>query len=179
MQSLDALRESLPDYARDIKINLGNVLTPGVLDAAQCYGVAIACARAVQHPVLENALIAAAREAGVVQGVIDDAHASAVLMAMNNVAFRFRHTAAKEDYKERPLKLRMQRINTPSSSKANLELFSLAVSTINFCEACVNAHEEAVRQHGMSMDHVMDAVRIAATIAATAVAMPAAQPTGE
>jgi len=172
MESFDTLREALPDYARDIKINLGNVLTPGVLNLAQCYGVAIASARAVKHPVLEHALIAAAHEAGVEQGVIDDALAAAVLMAMNNVAFRFRHKAAKEDYKDRPLRLRMQRINAPTSTKANLELFSLAVSTINFCESCVNSHEEAVHQHGMTLDHVMDAVRIAATIAGAAVALP-------
>jgi lipoyl-dependent peroxiredoxin subunit D len=103
--------------------------------------------------------------------VIDDALASASLMAMNNVYYRFRHMIGKPSYSQMPARLRMQRIAKPASNKVDFELFCLAVSAINACEACVRSHEAVVIQGGITEEQVHDAVRIAATIHAAAVAL--------
>jgi alkyl hydroperoxide reductase subunit D len=100
--------------------------------------------------------------------------AAAALMAMNNVYYRFRHFIGKETYSQKPARLRMNRLAKPATSKADLELFSLAASAINGCEICVQAHEKAVLEAGLTEDIVHDAVRIAATIHATAVALESA-----
>jgi lipoyl-dependent peroxiredoxin subunit D len=171
MEHIEKIREQLPDVARDIKINLDNVLVPGTLNASQVWGVALASAYAARNPVLVEAIAAQTRAAGIDAGVIDDAKAAAVLMGMNNVFYRFRHMIGKEDYAQRPARLRMQRLNQVASNKADFELFCLAVSAINDCEACVRAHENTVVDHGLSVDHVHDAVRIAATVHAAAVAL--------
>jgi alkyl hydroperoxide reductase subunit D len=68
----------------------------------------------------------------------------------------------------------MNRLAKPATAKADLELFSLAASAINGCEICVQAHEKAVLDAGLSEDNVHDAVRIAAVIHAAAVALAAA-----
>ncbi len=92
-------------------------------------------------------------------------------MGMNNVYYRFRHVVGKPVYSEKPARLRMNRIARPATSKVDFELFSLAVSAINGCEACVRSHEKAVLDGQLSEDQVHDAIRIAATMHAAAVAL--------
>jgi len=163
----------LPAYAKDLQLNLSTLLGPdgaGALDEKQRWGVALACADATGCARLREEL---AREAGRVAGdaIVDDAHAAASLMAMNNVYYRFRHFVGKESYAQRPARLRMQRIARPASDKPTFELMCLAVSAVNGCETCVRSHEAAVVAAGLSEDAVHDAVRIAATIRGVATAL--------
>lgn len=171
MDRLNALRETLPDAARDIKINLQNVLAPAVLDLAQTWGVALTCAYAARNRKLLEAVLGDARDAGVEEGVLDDARAAAILMGMNNVYYRFRHLIGKETYSQKPARLRMLRTNQVASTKMNFELFCMAASAINNCESCLRGHEGVVIEGGLSEDQVHDAARIAATIHAAAVAL--------
>jgi len=170
MSRVEELRAAIPDAAKDIKLNLQSVLQPGALTPAQRWGVAIASAVATRNARLRDALLEDARnEVGA--AVIDDALASAALMAMNNVYYRFRHMVGKESYSQMPARLRMQRIAKPATNKADFELFCLAVSAINGCEMCIRSHEEVVIKGGLSEEQVHDAVRIAATMSAAAVAI--------
>jgi alkyl hydroperoxide reductase subunit D len=167
------LADALPEAARDIKLNLASVLRESSLSPAQTWGVAIASAVTARNRALVDALVAEARQV-VEPAVVDDAQAAAVMMSMNNVYYRFRHMVGKPSYGQKPARLRMNRLAKPATSKADLELFSLAASAINGCEICVQAHEKAVLEAGLSEDTVHDAVRIAATIHAAAVALESA-----
>jgi lipoyl-dependent peroxiredoxin subunit D len=170
MAELEALRATLPESAKDLKLNLQAVLQAGALTLAQRWGTAVACAAASRQAALRDAVVA---EAGrqVDPAVIDDALAAAALMAMNNVYYRFRHLVGKASYAEKPARLRMNRLVRPLTNKVDFELFSLAVSAINGCETCIRAHEQVVTQGGLTEDQVHDAVRIAAAISGAAVAL--------
>jgi alkyl hydroperoxide reductase subunit D len=172
--NLEALRASLPEAAKDIKLNLQSVLEQSSLSPVQVWGVALASAIAAGNPALTSAISreAAARAS---REVADDAVAAASLMAMNNVYYRFRHFVKTPSYSEKPPRLRMNRILKPLGSKADFELMCLAVSAINGCESCVVSHEKAVLQAGLSEEQVHDAVRIASTVAAAAVALSVAE----
>jgi alkyl hydroperoxide reductase subunit D len=170
MSALEALRNTLPDAARDIKLNLQSALEQSSLSPAQRWGVAVASAVAARNPLLRAAVLADAR-AQVTPAVLDDAFAAAALMAMNNVYYRFRHFMDKESYQTKPARLRMNRLVKPAADKTDFELFALAVSAINGCQSCVTAHEKVVLDGGLTEDHVHDAVRIAATINAAAIAI--------
>jgi lipoyl-dependent peroxiredoxin subunit D len=170
MSAVEGLRASIPEAAKDIKLNLQSVLQPGALTPAQRWGVAIASAVATHNTRLRDALLHDAR-AEVSAAVIDDALAAAALMAMNNIYYRFRHMIGKESYSQMPARLRMQRIARPAASKIDFELFCLAVSAINGCEVCMRSHEDVVIKGGLSEEQVHDAVRIAATVNAAAVAI--------
>jgi alkyl hydroperoxide reductase subunit D len=170
MATLAELREALPEAAKDLKLNLDNVLEAGTLSVSQVWGTAVACAIAARNPALKDAVLAEA--AGKVSSeVIDDAKAAAALMGMNNVFYRFRHMVGKDAYTSKPARLRMQRIARPLTSKADFELFCLAVSAVNGCEACIRSHEKVVLEGGLTEDHVFDAARIAATLHGVAVAL--------
>lgn len=170
MIAVEEVRSTLPEAAKDIRLNLQSVLEGGALNDAQKWGVAAACAIAARNPRLRDAVMQDALDkAG--DAVVEDAKAAAVLMAMNNVYYRFRHMVGKPAYSQKPARLRMQRIAQPLTNKIDFELFCLAVSAVNGCEACVKAHEQVVIEGGLGEEHVHDAVRIAAVVNAAAVAL--------
>ena len=169
--SLAAIRDALPESAKDIKLNLAGVMQAGALSAEQRFGVAITAAVTARNPLLRDAILAEAAAAGVPAAVVDDAQAAAALMAMNNVYYRFRHVVGKPSYSEKPARLRMNRLAKPATAKVDFELYSLAASAINGCEMCVRSHEEAVLKGGLTEEHVHDAIRIAATFHAAAVSL--------
>ena len=170
MERLDALRGTLPELARDIKLNLQSVLAGGSLNPEQRWGVAVACAIAARNPELASAVIADARRE-VPEAVIEDALAAAALMGMNNVYYRFRHLVGKLAYEQKPARLRMTRIAKPATNIADFVWFCLAVSAINACEACIRAHEKVTLEGGLGEEQVHDAVRIAATLYSAAIAL--------
>lgn len=172
------LKNLIPDYAKDLRLNLGAVLSadgaPG-LSAAQIAGIALACAAAVRNPVVMAEIEAQTA------GVLDAAHfsaarAAAAIMGMNNVYYRFVHLVGNDEYGTLPARLRMNVIGNPGIDKTDFELYSLAVSAINGCGACVASHEKVVRKAGVGAEGVQSAVRIAAVIHGVAVALEAAVP---
>lgn len=171
MSQLEALLERVPEVARDLKLNLGSVLESDALTPGQRWGVAVASAHAAGAPALAAALTEAARAAGAPEAALDDARAAAAIMAMNTVYYRFRHMIGKPTYAERPARLRMHRLGKPATTKADLELMSLAVAAIHGCEMCVRAHEDVVIKAGLSEDQVHDAVRTAAVVRGVAQAL--------
>src|SRR5512140_2504408 len=101
MAALDAIRDAIPEPARDVRLNLQAVLQPGALTPAQRWGVAVASAAAARNAALRDAILADA--AVEVDGaVLDDALAAAALMAMNNVYYRLRNIVGKPSYSEKP-----------------------------------------------------------------------------
>jgi alkyl hydroperoxide reductase subunit D len=171
--ALEVLRDTIPEPARDLRLNLQSVLTESSLSTEQRWGVAVACAIASRNARLREAVLADAREA-VSAAVIEDAVAAAAIMGMNNVLYRFRHLVEKETYGQRPARLRMNRLVKPAGSKVDFELFSMAVSAINGCGTCMQAHEKVVVDGGLTEEQVFDAVRIASAVHGAAVALDVA-----
>lgn len=168
--SIENIKARLPEYARDIRLNLSTVLggtgTPG-LEEPVAAGVAYACAVASKDASLVEAIEAHAGEK-LDAARRNAARAAAAVMAMNNVYYRFVHFTGDEEYARMPARLRMNVIGNPGIDKAEFELYSLAVSAMNGCEFCVKAHERVVRGAGYTREGVQSAGRIAAVIAAVA-----------
>ncbi len=170
MNETEKLRLSLPEAAKDIKLNLQTVFQSSALTKEQIWGSAVASAIASRNQKLASAVLSDAQSL-IEASVIEDARAAATLMAMNNVYYRFRHMVGKESYSSKPARLRMNWIGKPLGNKVDFELFCLAVSAINGCERCIRSHEEVVVDGDLNEDQVHDVVRIAATINAAALAL--------
>lgn len=164
--SLEALKNRLPEYAKDLKLNLGSLATEPGLTAQQRAGTFIASALA-------------SRNADVTADIVDEfapqlsaealqaAKAAAAIMGMNNIYYRFTHLVGG-DYPKLPARLRMNVMAKPGVEKADFELWSLAVSAVNGCGMCMESHEKVVRHGGLSSEQVQAAVRIAAVVHAVA-----------
>jgi alkyl hydroperoxide reductase subunit D len=161
------LQNSIPEYARDLKLNLGSVIEQSELTAQQAWGTAVACALAARNPQLYGAVLSEA-SARLSPQALDGARTAAAVMGMNNIFYRFRHFASNEKYGAMPARLRMQSIRTHGADPADFELWCLAVSAVNGCQVCVDSHEHAVREKGLSEETVLAAIRIAAIMHALA-----------
>jgi alkyl hydroperoxide reductase subunit D len=171
--TLPEIRESLKDYARDIKLNLSSVLTEeGASDLTQeqIWAVALACAYATRQITLAEAILSEA-QTKISPETVEACKAAATIMGLNNVYYRFTHLAEDPEYRNLPARLRMNVIGKPGIAKADFELLCLAISAIAGCGACVNAHIAEVKKAGLTNQAVQSAVRIASTINATAVAI--------
>jgi len=169
MDNVKNLAATIPDAAKDIRLNLQNVLSDGALSEQQRLGVALACAFVSRNPELLDALLQDAAKLDT--SWTEDAKAAAALMAMNNVFYRFRHMIGKPVYGSLPARLRMQRLSQPQTSKLDFELMCIAVSAIHGCEACVRSHEHSLLELGASEAQVFDAVRIGAVVYAAAIGL--------
>lgn len=171
--SLDALRDILGDFAKDIRLNLSSVLKQDPnsgLSANQVWGIALASAYATRHPAVVSAIAAEAAQV-LTPEETQAAKAAATVMAMNNVYYRFIHLAHDKELSQLPAGLRMNVIGAPGIDKVTFELYSLAVSAINGCGLCIESHNAAVQKHEVSKQGVQHCVRIAAVITAAAQAL--------
>lgn len=171
--NLADLRNALPDYAKDLKLNLDSVLSdagsPGI-DSKQIRVVALASAIASRHAPLVAALEAFAAEQ-LSPEEIAGAKAAAAIMAMNNVYYRATHLIHNDEYGKLRAGLRMNIMASPGVDKITFELASLAVSAINGCGACMDSHERTIRQHDVSAQGVQSALKIGAVVHAVAVTL--------
>ncbi len=170
--SIEALKDSIPDFAKDVRLNLTSMASDEALEPQTKYGLFLASAIATRNPAVISAIEAVAAEK-LTPAAIAAAKSAAAVMAMNNIYYRFVHLASNKEYATMPARLRMNVIANPGVDKADFELWSLAVSAINGCGACIDAHEKALNQAGVASASIQTAVRFAAIIQSVAVAIEA------
>lgn len=161
--ALADLAQTLPDHAKDLRLNLSSLLADASLSDQQKYGTLLACAHATGVAPLVRAAEAEAA-AKLSPAALHAARAAAAIMAMNNVYYRFTHLASNPEYRTLPARLRMNVIGAPGIEKADFELFCLAVSAINGCGACIDSHEKVLQQHGVKTETIQTAVRLASVV---------------
>jgi len=174
MMSIDSLKERLPDFAKDVRLNLSTMMNDETLGAETKYGLLLACAIATRNATVLKAIDAEATK-HLRPETREAARAAASIMAMNNVYYRFVHLAANKAYARLPAKLRMNVIANPGVPKTDFELWSLGVSAINGCGMCIDAHEKVLIEAGVSEETIQTAVRFAAILQSAAVALEAAE----
>lgn len=170
--SVEAIRDALPDFAKDIRLNLGNVLSEDgapELTLKQIHHIVLVSAYATRNAQLVGAV--EAEVSTLSEAEIQATKAAATIMAMNNVYYRFVHLSNDAEFKTMPAKLRMNVIANPGVPKVDFELMSLAVSAINGCGMCIEAHAHELQKQGSSKLQIQSAIRIAATMNATAQAL--------
>ena len=161
--NLETLKNRIPDYAKDLKLNLSSLAMETVLSDQQRAGAFIACALASRNAETTDAIMGEFANR-LSPEALTAAQAAASIMAMNNIYYRFTHLSSSPDYRTMPARLRMSVIGKPGVEKADFELWSLAVSAINGCGMCIDAHEKVLREAGMTAEQIQAAVRIAAVV---------------
>ena len=165
--SLKSFADALPDYAKDLRLNLTSILSDQLLGEERKAGLLLACAHGSGYKPLVEA--AEGEVAGKLpEQVANAARGAAAVMAMNNVYSRFVHLVANPEYGTMPAKLRMNFIGSHGISREDFELFSLAISAMNGCGMCIDSHERVLLDAGVKSDVIQSAVRVAAVMKALA-----------
>ena len=170
--SLADLIDALPEYAEDQKRNLTALAGETVLSEQQKWGCFLACAYATGE---RSVLLAMEHESGarIIPEACTAARTAVAIMAMNTVYFRAVNLLSNHSYRKTPIDLSMAALTHPGIDKIDFELWSLAVSAVNGCGACLNAHEAELRAHDVSPDRILAALRIAAVVAAASTVLRA------
>lgn len=158
-------KNSIPNYAKDLKLNIGAVLQTesSELTPAQVYGIALASSYATHKQALVDAILQAGQDQ-LTEETINAAKAASSIMAMNNVYYRFVHLSEDPDFAKMPAGLRMNVLANPGVDKIDFELYSIAVSAINGCGLCMASHNKALIKAGVSKSAIQQAIRISAVV---------------
>lgn len=161
-QWVDALKEqSIPEYAKDTKLNIDAVIKRSTLPVEEAEAVALAAAFATGNSKLwtwVHSQLANRVEA-------DAALTAASLMAMNNVWYPYVEMADDANLTGLPAQLRMNAISTHGgTTKGRFEAYSLAASIVGKCEFCVKAHYDGLKTMGYTVEQLRDIGRIAAVM---------------
>jgi alkyl hydroperoxide reductase subunit D len=166
---VEAVKDMLPDYARDLKLNLGSLFNASPLNEQQLWGTVAAVAMASAPSPAVAELDGEAKE-HLSPDAYTTSHAAAAIMAMNNVYYRSRHMLADmgvTSYETVPPRLRMQVISTHAGvTKSEFELWCFAVSAVNGCAGCLVSHEQEMRKAEMTTEQIHEGLRIAAVVKA-------------
>lgn len=159
------------DYAKDIKLNLGKILEVDPetnLTLKQIYLIALSCAYTTKNKELSQALNnLVSTELNATD--IAAAKGAAAIMGMNNVYYRFVHLVSDNEYRNLPAKLRMNILSSAGGvEQVDFELMSLAISSINGCGLCIDAHVNKLEKNGVDKLDIQQSIRIGAVINAVA-----------
>jgi len=171
MDFLKSIKERIPDYAKDIRLNLDGVLARSSLDASDALGAALAAAYASKSKLLIDSI----RGSGLLSEVdINAALTASALMGMNNVWYPYVEMAGDDDLATQRAELRMNAYATHGGvEKRRFELFALAASIVGKCHFCIGSHYKLLKETGMTVVQLRDIGRIAAVINAAALALAA------
>ncbi|HEX6883115.1 MAG TPA: carboxymuconolactone decarboxylase family protein [Planctomycetota bacterium] len=171
---MQALRDRIPDHAKDLRLNLDALWKSESLSPTQLWVVALATALATRQDELARGVAAEAR-AHLDGKAFEAARTAAALMGMNNVYYRSLHLLSNPEYGSLPARLRMQGLASHGIERVDFELACLAVSAVNGCGKCLDSHEHELRQRGATALQVQDALRIAAVLSAIAAVLDGAR----
>ncbi|SIT45900.1 Alkyl hydroperoxide reductase AhpD [Paraburkholderia ribeironis] len=166
MEFLASIKAHVPDYAKDIRLNLDGTIARSSLDGNDAVGVALAAAFAAKSTLIVDAI----RNAGVLSAQESQgALTAAALMGMNTVWYPYVEMTESADLKSQPAQLRMNAYASHGGvDKRRFEMYALAASIIGKCHFCVKSHFDNLIAEGMTSTQLRDVGRIAAVINATA-----------
>ncbi|MEV7342732.1 alkyl hydroperoxide reductase [Streptomyces sp. NPDC093544] len=170
--ALDELKSAIPDYAKDLRLNLDSVTGNSRLSPQQLWGTLLVCAIASRSPRVLRELAPEAK-ANLSAEAYTAARSAAAVMAMNNVFYRTRHLLSDPEYGKLRTGLRMNVIGNPGVEKVDFELWSLAVSAVNGCGDCLDSHEQVLRRAGVDRETIQEAFKIAAVVQAVGTTLDA------
>jgi alkyl hydroperoxide reductase subunit D len=164
MEFLNAIKDRIPDYAKDIRLNLDAVVARSSLPPEDALGVALAAAFASKSAPLIEAFRANTPEAEA-----NAALTAAALMGMNNVWYPYVEMAADEELKTVRPELRMNAYaGSGGVEKKKFEAYALAASIVGKCHFCVQSHYALLKKEGYTVQQLRDIGRIAAVVNAAA-----------
>lgn len=162
MEFLVTIKELIPDYAKDIRLNLDGTIGRSSLDGNDAAGVALAAAFAARSRKIVDIIIAG--------GVLSEEEKNAALtasalMGMNNVWYPYVEMTEDPDLRGQPAQLRMNAYaNNGGVDKRRFEMYALSASIIGKCQFCIKSHFDLLKKEGMSSQQLRDVGRIAAVI---------------
>lgn len=172
-ETIDTLFENQTStIAKDLKLNLTKFLEGSALSREESHLALLAAAASLEMPRLAAYATEQLQKFDFKAEEIQEARESAAIVGMLNVYYRFRHfLGSPDDY--RVAGLRMTALARPVLGKERFEMLAFAVSVLNGCEACTQAHEKTLKAANISAEKIHDLARLAAVAKGLKALLPA------
>jgi lipoyl-dependent peroxiredoxin subunit D len=169
VEFLNAIKDQIPEYAKDIRLNIDGVIARSSLAPEDALGVALAAAFAAKSKIMVDIF-----KANMPAAEANAALTAAALMGMNNAWYPFVEMANDEDLKTQRAELRMNAYAASGGvEKKKFEAYALSASIVGKCHFCVGSHYELLKKEGLSTQQLRDIGRIAAVVNAAALVLAA------
>jgi lipoyl-dependent peroxiredoxin subunit D len=165
MSWVDDVKSSIPDHAKDIKLNLDAVINRSGLDEVDAHACALAAAIMANNGELAYEI----SMNGPLMSTLEReaAKTAAALMAMNNTYYPFVEMTGDEQLKGLPAGLRMNAYATNGGvTKKKFEMYALAASVVGKCHFCIKSHYELLKKEGMTVQQLQAVGKITAVVGA-------------
>ncbi|BBO59947.1 carboxymuconolactone decarboxylase family protein [Mycoavidus sp. B2-EB] len=173
MEFLNTIKDLIPDYAKDIRLNIDGTIARSSLEGSDAISVALAAAFAAKSSKIVDIIKRSGQLSAAEQ---NGALTAAALMGMNNTWYPYLEMADSPELKGQPAGLRMNAYAQHGGvDKRRFEMYALAASIVGKCHFCVKAHFDTLIKEGMSTAQLRDVGRIAAVIQAAALVIVAEQ----
>ena len=164
--TFDELKNSIPEFAKDVKLNFSSLIKNSDFDDDLVYGCAYASALALNDKILSNAF---EQECEKRFGIdfVESVKSTVVIMTLNNTWYKYRDSMPNSEMKMAPQRMRVNVMaNHAGLDKILFESLSLCISSINGCMFCIKAHSDLLLKNDKNNDFVFNIGRIASVISA-------------
>ena len=163
--TIDDLKNGVPEFAKDIKLNLSSLIINSEYEEELVYGCAYASSLAIGNKKISDVFEEECNKRFGSE-FIKSVKATVVIMTLNNVWYKYRDSMPTTEMKMAPQKMRVNAMaNHAGLEKILFESLSLCVSAINGCTFCVKAHSDLLLDNGKTKEYVFNIGRIASVIA--------------
>ena len=162
--TIDDLKSEIPEFAKDIKLNLSSLIINSEYDEELVYGCAYASSLAVGDKKISEVF---EDECSSRFGIefIKAVKTTVTIMTLNNVWYKYRDSMPSTEMKMAPQKMRVNAMaNHAGLEKILFESLSLCISAINGCTFCIKAHSDLLLENGKTKDYIFNIGRIASVI---------------
>ena len=162
MHWVDQLKSNIPDYAKDIRLNIDAVIKRSNLADDEAEYVALAAAFATGNHKLWTWIESQLGDSQEAFAAVT----AASLMAQNNVYYPY-NEMVDNAFQGMAAGLRMNAIsNHGGTTKEKFEAYSLAASIVGKCHFCIKAHFDTLKTSGYTLNQLQDIGRIASVMVA-------------
>ena len=165
--TLNDLKNSIPDFAKDVKLNFSSLIINSEYDEELVYGCAYASSLAIGDNHIASVFEEECRNRFGGE-FIESVKATVIVMSLNNIWYKYRDSLPNGEMKTAAQRMRVNIMRDHAGlNKILFESISLCISAVNGCTFCVKAHSNLLLDNGKSKDYVLNIGRIASVIVAT------------
>mgnify|MGYP001238141314 CR=1 FL=1 len=171
MTTIKDLKNAIPEFAKDIKLNFSSLIMNSDYDEELVYGCAYASTLTIGNDEIIKVFHNECEKRFGLK-FIESIKSTVIIMTLNNQWYKYRDSMPTAEMKIASQKMRVNIMATGAGlDKTLFESISLCISAINGCSFCVKAHSNLLLDNKMNKEYVLNIGRISSVISAISKAL--------
>tara|TARA_Y100001970_G_C13772668_1_gene621288 strand:- start:95 stop:628 length:534 start_codon:yes stop_codon:yes gene_type:complete len=166
MKTIEDLKNSIPNFAKDIRLNFSSIIMNSNYEDDLVYGCAYASSLSIGNKKFSKIFKDECKNR-LSDEFAESIKSTVAIMTLNNLWYSYRDAMPSTEMRVGPQKLRVNIMGSFAGlNKILFESISLCVSAINGCKFCIKSHSQLLVDSGKTKDYILTIGRIASVIKA-------------